>query len=348
MNIQTLFISRDTSITKAIEKLTKTAKRVLIVTESNKLIGVVTDGDIRRWILANGDLSSSINNIMNTTPIYLTNENIKKAKDIMKNYSIESIPIVNKEKEVIDIIFWNDLYENISDYTETINIPVVIMAGGKGTRLYPYTKIIPKALIPIGDIPIIERIINKFLEFRFKDFYITINDKKEIMKAYFNQKLPYSISLIEEEIPLGTAGSLSILKDKSLNTFFLSNCDILVDANYTMILESHKKNNNKMTVITALKNYVIPYGVFNLSENGYIKSINEKPNYEFWVNTGMYIIETDILKYIPEKSYFDMTDLIKKCLSNGDKVGIYPINDNNWLDMGEFKAMKNMIERLDI
>ncbi len=97
-----------------------------------------------------------------------------------------------------------------------------------------------------------------------------------------------------------------------------------------------------------MKNYVIPYGVLNLSENGDIKSINEKPNYEFWVNTGMYIIETDILKYIPEKSYFDMTDLIKECLLNGDKVGIYPISDKNWLDMGEFKAMKNMMERLDI
>lgn len=348
MDIQTLFINEDTSIRQAIEKLDNTAKKILIVVENNKLIGVVTDGDIRRWILKNGDLSCSVNWIMNTTPIYLNKSDKAKANQIMEKYGIESIPLVNDYNEVVNIVFWNDLCNCKFNYYTTKNIPVVIMAGGKGTRLHPYTKIIPKALIPIGDIPIVERIINKFLEFEFNNFYITINDKKEIIKAYFNQKLSYKISFLEEEKPLGTAGSLGLLNNSLVNTFFVSNCDILVDANYSKILEYHKKNNNKITAVTALKNYVIPYGIFNLNKDGDIESINEKPNCEFLVNTGMYILESDILKYVPKDTYFDMTELISICLLNNEKVGVYPVTDNNWLDMGEFKEMKNMMEKLNI
>lgn len=348
MDIQTLFINKDTSIREAIEKLDKTAKKILIVVENNKLIGVVTDGDIRRWILKSGDLSSSVNRIMNVNPIYLNKADKDKANDIMKKYGIESIPLVNEYNEAIDIIFWNDICNYKFNYYNTKNIPVIIMAGGKGTRLHPYTKIIPKALIPIGDIPIVERIINKFLEFEFNNFYITINDKKEIIKAYFNQELSYKISFLEEEKPLGTAGSLGLLNNNLVSTFFVSNCDILVDANYSKILEYHKNHNNKITAVTALKNYVIPYGVFSLNKDGDIESINEKPNCEFLVNTGMYILESDILKYVFKDTYFDMTDLISVCLLNNEKVGVYPVTDNNWLDMGEFKEMKNMMEKLNI
>jgi dTDP-glucose pyrophosphorylase len=348
MEINTLFINRNISIRQAIEKLDKTAKKILIVVEENKLIGVVTDGDIRRWIIKNGDLSSFVENIMNKHPIYLNVKNIEGASEIMKKYCIESLPLVNEYKEVVDIVFWNDLFINKGDYINTQNVSVVIMAGGKGTRLHPYTNIIPKALIPIGDIPIVERIINKFLEFKFKNFYITVNDKKEIIKAYFNRELLYNISFLEEEKPLGTAGGMSLLNNAIDNTFFLSNCDILVNADYSKILEYHKKNNNKITVISALINYIIPYGVLKLHENGSIAAINEKPKYEFLVSTGLYILEADILKYIPQSKCFDMNQLISMCLLNYEKVGMYPIIGDNWLDMGGFKEMKNMIEKLNI
>jgi dTDP-glucose pyrophosphorylase len=346
VDIQRLFINKDTLIREAIEKLDKTAQKILIVVENKKLIGVVTDGDIRRWILKSGDLSSSVKMIMNTTPVYLNEKNKAKANEIMKKFRIESIPLVNEYNEVIDVIFWNDLYDDRFNYFNTSNIPVVIMAGGKGTRLQPYTKIIPKALIPIGDIPIVERIINKFLEFKFSNFYISINDKKEIIKAYFNQELSYNIYFIEEGKPLGTAGSLNLLNDNTANTFFVSNCDILVEANYSKILEYHKDHNNKITVVTALKNYTIPYGVFSIDKDGDIQTIDEKPNCEFLVNTGMYVLEKEALKYIPKNIFFNMTDLILECLSKGDKVGTYPVTDNDWLDMGEFKELKNMMEKL--
>ncbi len=346
MDISSLLVNKDMSIRKGIDILDKSGKKFVVVVEDKKLIGVVTDGDIRRWILKNGDISKSIDNIMTKSPKYLQIEERNNVKEIMNKYKIEAVPIVNKEKEVVDVVFWSDVYNNQFTYFETNNIPIVIMAGGKGTRLQPYTKIIPKMLVPIGEIPIIERIINNFVNFNFNDFYVTINYKKDIIKAYFNKETSYDISFVEEDIPLGTAGSLTLLKDNIKSTFFVSNCDILVDANYSDILKFHKKCQNKITIVTALKNYVIPYGVFNLNDDGSILSLDEKPRYEFLVNTGMYILEKDVLEYIEENKYADMTDIIYKLIESKEKIGIYPVTEGAWLDMGEFESMKNMIDKL--
>lgn len=227
-------------------------------------------------------------------------------------------------------------------------IPVVIMAGGKGERLKPYTDIIPKMLIPIGDIPIIERIISNFVTFNFNNFFISINYKKDIIKAYFNTDYSYKITLIEEDSPLGTAGSLFLLRDKINSTFFVSNCDIIIDANYSEILKFHKNQKNKITVIAALKNYRIPYGIFNVDKDGNICSLEEKPNYEFWVNTGMYVIEPDIFDFLVEEKYYDMTDVLEEYIEIGNKVGIYPVTSDSWLDMGEFDSLKSMISKLKL
>lgn len=346
MELSKFFITKNFTIRSAIEQLDKTAKKILLILENQKLVGIITDGDIRRWLLKNGDLALPVELIMNKNPIFLPIEERIKGESLMLKYGVEAIPLVNKEHEVIDILFWNQLYENRFYYSDTEQTPVVIMAGGKGTRLYPYTKIVPKPLIPIGDIPIVERIINHFLAYNFNQFYLTMNYKKEMIKAYFNQELPYKLSLIEEDTPLGTAGSLSLLKDMLKETFFVSNCDILVEENYSHILKYHHENGYKLTVVTVLKNYVIPYGVIGLKENGCVECLNEKPRYEFLVNAGMYILEPEVLNYIEPNKYLDMTSLINICLQNNQKVGTYPITDNAWLDMGEFKEMQNMIERL--
>lgn len=348
MDASKFFVTKDIAIRKAIEQLDKTAKKILIVIEDKKLVGIVTDGDIRRWILKNGDITAPIHLIMNTSPIFLDIEDRYKGIEVMKARHIEAIPLINQYHEVVDIIFWDEVVDCHLHYDNTNNIPVIIMAGGKGSRLYPYTKIIPKPLIPIGDIPIVERIINKFLEFQFSEFYLTTNYKKEMIKAYFNRALPYQLSFLEENIPLGTAGSLALLKNNIKDTLFVSNCDILIDINYSKLLNHHKKEQNKITVVTALKNYEIPYGIFTLNQKGSINTLQEKPTYEFLVNTGMYVIEADVLKYIPDEIYFDMTDLINQCLSKKEQVGAYPIMDSAWLDMGELKLMQNMLERLKL
>ena len=223
------------------------------------------------------------------------------------------------------------------------------MAGGKGTRLDPYTKIIPKPLIPIGDIPIVERIIDRFNEYGCNTFYLTVNYKKNMIKAYFSDEdKGYEVKFVDEDQPLGTAGSLSMMKDKLKDTFFVSNCDILIDANYSHILKQHKKNKNKITLVTSLKNYTIPYGVIEINDNGAIKNMTEKPEYDFLVNTGMYILEPEVLNDIPQNTFFHITDLINEYIVKGETIGVYPVSENQWLDMGEFKEMENMLERLGI
>lgn len=349
MKISNLFISQEITIKEAMKQLDKTAKKILLVIEEdNKLIGILTDGDIRRWILKNGDLNDHVEKIMTKDPKYIIESQKNNAKSILKENNIESMPILNSNKQIIDIVSWND---EINEYNENnkINSPIVIMAGGKGTRLEPYTKVLPKPLIPIGDIPIVERIINEFSKYGCKEFYMAVNYKKNMIKAYFNDvEKNYNITYLEEENALGTAGSLYLLKNKIKETFFMSNCDILIDGNYTDMLKHHKKTKSKITLITSLKNYIIPYGVMSIDDNGDLKDMIEKPEYNYLINTGMYILEPEVLDDIPENKFFHITELINDYIEKKERIGVYPISEGSWLDMGELKEMQNMINKLGV
>lgn len=350
MKIQELFISEDITIKDALKKLDQTAKKILLVTEeSGYLKGIVTDGDIRRWILKNGDLSEKVNIIMNTSPISVVENEVKSAKDILKKRKIEAIPVVDDNNHVTDIVFWHDKFGSKLNHYNKLDNPVVIMAGGKGTRLQPYTKILPKPLIPIGDTPIVERIINRFHEYGCDNYYLTVNYKKNMIKAYFEDKeKKYKVKYIEEEQPLGTAGSLHLLRGKLDKTFFVSNCDILIEGNYSEMLKYHKENNNKITLISSLKHYTIPYGIIEIDSDSTVQRMVEKPEYDYLVNTGMYILEPECLYDIPENTFYHITELINKYIENGEKVGVFPVSENAWLDMGQFKEMENMLEKLGV
>jgi NDP-sugar pyrophosphorylase family protein len=178
---------------------------------------------------------------------------------------------------------------------------------------------------------------------------MTGNYKKNMIKSYFNDlDKPYDITYIEENKPLGTGGSLSLIKDKIDTTFFVSNCDILIDADYSSIYEYHKRNKNKITMVTSLKNFKIPYGVVEISDSGTVKGTVEKPEYSHLINTGMYLIEPELLEYIPVDVFYDITELIDLCIEKGIKVGTYPVTEDAWLDMGQFDQMENMIKKLGV
>lgn len=348
--MENIIVDSNISIRESIKKLDVTAKKILFVTDDQgKLVGTVTDGDIRRWILKNGDFDKEVYNIMNKNPIYINKNKCCKAKEIMEKNSIEALPIVDENLRIIDVIFWNEKNNINYKLYDNITTPVVIMAGGKGTRLYPYTHILPKPLIPIGEVSITERIIERFEKFGCREFYLTVNYKKNMIKAYFDD-LPkkYKINYVEEEEFLGTAGSLFFLKDKINETFFVSNCDILVDANYYDILRYHKEKNNIITMVTSLKNYKIPYGVIKLNDKGEVIGTVEKPQYDYLVNAGVYVLEPEALNDIPKNKFFHITDLIDKYIKDGKKVGTYPITENAWLDMGEIKEMERMLEKLKV
>ena len=244
----------------------------------------------------------------------------------------------------------NDNLEDKKRYSNQLeDIPVVIMAGGKGTRLHPYTKVLPKPLIPIGEQTILEHIMERFARFGCNNFYLTVNYKKNMIKAYLEDKREeVQINFVEEENFLGTAGSLYLLKKQLKRTFILSNCDILVEADYVDIINYHKTNGYKITMVTSLKNYTIPYGVIKVADGGSISQIVEKPEYNFQVNTGFYVLEPEVIEEIPENEFFHITDLINEYVEKGEKVGVYPVTGNSWLDMGELKEMEAMIHRLKI
>ena len=348
MDVQKLFISPDRSIRDAIRQLDQTAKKILLVISDGKLTGVITDGDIRRWIIKNKDISMPVNLIMNPHPIAIKKEDTSQAAVIMKIKRIDALPVLDDKEEVMDVLFLHELPDKKSHKAKKNKTPVIIMAGGKGSRLYPYTKIIPKPLIPVGDTPIVERIMNQLKTNGFYDFYLTVNYRKELIKAYFNEDNRYQLHFIEENTPLGTAGSLTLLKDRINGSFFVTNCDILIDINYEKLLAYHKSCKNQITLVTAMKNYEIPYGVISLDGKGAVFSLTEKPKYELLVSTGFYVLETNILKYIPKDSCYDMPDLIRICLDNKEKVGAYPVMDSTWMDMGEFSEMKKMAERMKL
>ncbi|MGG7213292.1 nucleotidyltransferase family protein [Clostridium nigeriense] len=349
MNIDNLKIRKEVNIREAMKKINDVAKGILfVVSDNDELIGTLTDGDFRRWILKNGCMEEAVEVVMNKNPIYLMEGDISSADEVMIEKSITAIPIINLNRNILDIKFLNKnvFIENKNKSLE--NIPIVIMAGGLGTRLYPYTKILPKPLIPIGDTPIIERIIDKFCLYGSKEFYLTVNYKKNMIKSYFNElNKDYFINYVEEDKPLGTGGSLSLLKGKIDKTFFVSNCDILIEADYESILKYHKEKGNKVTVISSVKNFQIPYGVFKLNENGNINEIVEKPVYTFLINTGMYVIEPDVLNDIPEGEFYNLPDIVEKYMNNGVPVGVYPISEQSWMDMGQISEMKEMVEKIE-
>lgn len=344
-------ISSQATVVEAMQKIDANAKGILFVIENdNILVGVVTDGDIRRWLIKTGNLQGEILKIMNQSPRVIYRKDIKQAQEYMAKYQITALPVLSAKGNVIDIMFKEQATDVVVEENTTLQeIPVVIMAGGKGTRLYPYTKVLPKPLIPIGDIPIMERIINRFQDFGVHDFYATVNYRKNMIKSYFSEVSEgYDITYVEEDKPLGTAGSLQLIDGAFDKSFIVTNCDILIQADYSDIYKYHKESGNELTIVTALKNIVVPYGVIRSSENGAVIAMDEKPKLSYFVNTGMYILNPDLLGEIPEDTFFHMTDLSEKLLQAGRKVGMYPISEESFLDMGEFEEMHRMEAKLNL
>lgn len=337
-----VLLSENCLLVDAIQKLNQIALQILLVVDNDgKLIGTLTDGDIRRAILDNKNMKCSVSDICNRNPKYVNSNSRDEAIRLMQEFGISRVPIVDNSRRPIGLYKIEDIVANRLISKNTV---VVIMAGGKGTRLLPITKIIPKALVPVKGKAIIETIIDSFFSQGFKKFVISINYKKEFIKSYFKEIeeiINYEIKYIEEEGFLGTAGSLGELAGHVNEAFFLSNCDIIVNANYNSVLEFHKENSLDLTIISALQKIDVPYGVIN-TENGNFKSIEEKPSLHFLVNTGVYVLEPGILRLIPKNTKFDMTDLIKAALKENMKIGTFPAH-NGWIDIGDsYKSIEIM------
>jgi dTDP-glucose pyrophosphorylase len=340
-------IINTTSIRDAVKKMDIEKLNTLIVfNKKKKVVGIFTMGDFRRVVFFGLDIEEKISSIINKNFIYLTKGFSKnEAKKIfINNDLILDIPILNKNFKLVKIVKRAEFFSTKELMGKNINLknfPVVIMAGGKGTRLDPFTRILPKPLIPIGNNPIIRVIMDYFKNFGSKKFYISLNEKSNMVKAYFHDlKSSYNIKYIEEKKPLGTAGSLKLLTNTLKNTFFVINCDVLIQSDYPAMLSYHKKNNYDFTLISSMRNFTIPYGVCDFNKDGTLKTLVEKPKYNFFVNTGFYIIEPKVLKLIPDNARFDMSELMRRIIDNKMKIGLFPISDNSWSDVGQWSEFK--------
>lgn len=323
------------SIIDAIRLIEENHKKMVIVVEERRLKGVVTDGDIRRYLLTSGDFTVSVGKIMSANPIYLHESDRDRAQQCMDENLIDGIPIVDDAGIVTDIIFRYDELYSYKREVVPIHVPVVIMAGGKGTRLLPYTTILPKPLMPLGQKTVLEHIMESFYECGCDEFYLTVNYKKEIIRAYLNEvELPYHLRYVTEEEFMGTGGSLYYLKEQMNTTFIVSNCDVILNVDYADVIRRHREQGNKITLLVSRQNYNLPYGTVKISEDGQVLRLEEKPEMWFLVNTGVYVLEPDVLQDI-EKTFIHMTEIIENVIQKGESVGAYLIEDGAWLDIGE-------------
>lgn len=343
-----LVSTADITVIEAIQLIDKNAKGILYITDAEgRLEGSVTDGDVRRWILKDGNLLAPVSSMVFRNTKYLYEGSADGADRIMDLNKINSVPVLDSEHHIVRIIFDDDTRGRRIHENALSDTPIVIMAGGKGTRLHPFTKILPKPLIPIGEVPILERILNRFYEHGAREFYLTVNYKKEMIKSYlYEQKLPYRINYIEENEPLGTAGSIKLIHKNFDRPVMITNCDILLELDYGALLKHHSESKDDMTIVASLKNTRLPYGVLHPIEGGQIASMDEKPLVSHFINTGMYVLNPQFIEWIPSGRIYHMTDLADSMIKNNKQVGMYPISENSFLDMGEFEEMKHMEERI--
>ncbi|NVO08512.1 MAG: NTP transferase domain-containing protein [Bacteroidales bacterium] len=352
-HIEQYLIKEGTTVRLAMKQLDSTHRKILfLIDENGKLLGSLSDGDIRRWILAEGALDVDVISACHLNSFAVREGyDYKDAKAQILKEKYSAVPIIDINGIIIDILFWDEILEESKLKVEydKIDVEVVIMAGGQGTRLEPFTKILPKPLIPIGDKTIIEIIIDKFLDFKIDHFLVSVNHKAKIIKSYFEELSPeYSIEYIEEKMPLGTIGSLTLVKGRFNKPILITNCDIIIDANYSEFVEFHKKNKYDISLVASLMHHKIPYGICEIENGGTMTDFKEKPEYSFLASTGMYIINPELIELIPDNTFYHITHLMQQVRERGGKVGVFPISEDSWLDTGEWNEYKKTIEKFKI
>ncbi len=340
-NIDEIKIHEKTPIVEALSILDSSKKELLLTHDGGRVTGYVSDFLLRRVVVEHQGLDLPVSDFAIKDFFYVNSVDYEQIRDFfVRNSKVEILPVLNQK--TVKVYYRSEFLNN---HVKPVfaQIPAVIMAGGEGTRLLPYTKIIPKPLLPIGNKTIIEHIIERFRKIGVRQFILTLNYKANLIKAFFNDQNPdYKIKFIQEPKPLGTAGSLHYLAGQIDKPFFVSNCDILINTDLRKFYRFHLENEFDLSLIAAVVSYQVPYGVCRVDKGHSLLSIDEKPTYYFLVNSGMYVLSPHVLELIPADQMFHITQLIDKIIDNGGKVGVYPISQNSWKDFGQIKSVHKL------
>ena len=325
-------ILKDISIKKALEVIDSLAGQTLfLINKNQEMVGTLSDGDIRRGIIKGVNIEGIVEEIMLKDFKYLKQHDFSPAYiQELRDLKIQLLPILSSDKKIIDII-------DLRKLKSFLPLEAVLMAGGKGTRLRPLTLTKPKPLLEIGDKPIIEYNIDRLIEFGVKKIYISVNYLKQQIKDYFGDGSSKGISIeyIEETEITGTLGSATYINSYSTSDILVMNSDLLTNINYEDLYLKHKENKGQMTVATVPYEVNIPYGVVE-TEKDMVLSLKEKPTYTYYSNAGIYIIDKKCIEEIPQKTFYNATDLINKLLDEERNIINFPIIDY-WLDIGKPK-----------
>lgn len=331
----TIAVDSDVAIKDVIIKLNDSSEKIVAMLDKNsRLLGVITDGDVRRAILIDNNLNRPAADIISSEPISV---NIRTAPyvihDLMTVRKIEHVPVIDDDGLLLYIL------RSVPESPE-LNCEAIIMAGGQGKRLRPYTEGTPKPLVQVGNSTIIEGLINHLTKFGIKKFRISVNYLAEQIQNLLNDghKFGVEISYIEEDKQLGTAGCLALIEEQPTSDFFVLNGDITTKINMKELLEAHQISDSIATVAVTTNEFTIPYGVITPVEEGQI-SWEEKPTYSCLVSIGIYVLSPKIFKYLPPKTEFiDMPELLLQAQENGEKLNVFSVYES-WIDVGTPKDL---------
>ena len=334
-------LDENSTIRDAIKCLDKSHRQIVLVVSKNmKLVGTVTDGDIRRGLIKGFSLEEGAKNVTNKKSFVCQEADISnptRIEQFFDQYEINHIPVINKEGQIKGLYIRNSKKTQIE-----LKNKFVIMAGGRGERLLPYTKNCPKPLLKINGKPILEHIIYNAKEFGFRKFIISVNYLGEMIKEYFGDgaKWNIDISYIEENNRMGTAGSLSFIDNSANEPVIVSNGDIWSNIDYVDFLKFHTDNSGSASMATRLYEWQNPFGVVESKEHELLRFV-EKPIHSSQINAGIYIINSDEFNHLKQDTYCDMPDLFRKIIDNKGKALVYPIHEH-WQDIGRIEDFQKL------
>lgn len=334
----------EATIRQAMELINRSSMQIVLVADrEGKLLGTVTDGDIRRGLLEGLGLDSVIEKIMHISPVVASiNDSREHLRNLALLKDIKQIPLLDSHGIVVGIETFANLFQSLAKSNK-----VVLMVGGLGTRLRPLTEEVPKPLLKVGNRPILETIVTNFAQYGFKDFIFSVNYKSQMIEEYFGDGSRFGVTIeyVQEEQRMGTAGALSLMREKLQSDFFVMNGDLLTNVNFEHLLNFHRNNQAAATMCVRQYDFQVPYGVVEL-EGEQIRSIVEKPVHNFFVSAGIYVLNPETLQQIPDGQFYDMPTLFDVMIAKGERCVSFPIHEY-WLDIGRMSDYQQANDEYD-